>query len=80
MKTIILGAGPIGLATAYELAKQGVEVTVISPNRPTTEAGHVNAGWIVPIMCARTGYLIQLIRRLFFIFDTSSKILPWTKI
>ena len=52
MKTIILGAGPIGLATAYELAKQGVEVTVISPTRPTTEAGHVNAGWIVPIMCA----------------------------
>lgn len=52
MKTIILGAGPIGLATAYELAKQGVEVTVISPKTSTGEAGHVNAGWVVPIMSA----------------------------
>ena len=52
MKTIILGAGPIGVAIAYELAKEGVEVTVISPRPGTGEAGHVNAGWIVPIMSA----------------------------
>lgn len=52
MSTLILGAGPIGLATAYELASRGESVTVISRSDITGEAAHVNAGWIVPIMSA----------------------------
>ena len=52
MRTVILGAGPIGLASAYELAKRGESVIVVSRSINTGEAGHVNAGWIVPIMSA----------------------------
>lgn len=52
MSTTILGAGPIGLALAYEIAKRGEEVTVISTSRNTGKAAEVNAGWIVPIMAA----------------------------
>ena len=52
MTTIILGAGPIGLALAYEIATRGEEVTVISTTRNTGAAAEVNAGWIVPIMAS----------------------------
>ncbi|HEX7405813.1 MAG TPA: FAD-dependent oxidoreductase [Candidatus Nanopelagicaceae bacterium] len=52
MSTTILGAGPIGLALAYEIAKRGEEVIVISTSRNTGKAAEVNAGWIVPIMAA----------------------------
>jgi D-amino-acid dehydrogenase len=52
MSTAILGAGPIGLASAFELASRGESVTVISKATNVGEAAHVNAGWIVPIMSA----------------------------
>jgi D-amino-acid dehydrogenase len=52
MSTLVLGAGPIGLASAFELAKRGESVTVISRSDQVGEASHVNAGWIVPIMSA----------------------------
>ncbi len=52
MSITILGAGPIGLALAYEFAQRGEEVTVISTSRNTGKAGEVNAGWIVPIMAS----------------------------
>ena len=52
MSTLILGAGPIGLASAFELAKRGESVTVISRSSNVGEAAQVNAGWVVPIMSA----------------------------
>jgi D-amino-acid dehydrogenase len=52
MSTAILGAGPIGLASAFELASRGESVTVISKATNVGAAAHVNAGWIVPIMSA----------------------------
>jgi D-amino-acid dehydrogenase len=52
MSTLILGAGPIGLAAAYELAGRGESVTVITRSNNIGESAHVNAGWIVPIMSA----------------------------
>ena len=52
MSTLIIGAGPIGLASAFELAKRGESVTVLSRSVNSGEASHVNAGWIVPIMSA----------------------------
>jgi len=52
MSTLILGAGPIGLASAFELASRGENVTVISRSTHVGESSHVNAGWIVPIMSA----------------------------
>jgi D-amino-acid dehydrogenase len=52
MSTAILGAGPIGLSIAYELSLRGEEVCVISPIDKSGEAGHVNAGWVSPILAA----------------------------
>ena len=50
MANVVLGAGPIGLAIAYELKKRGEEVLVLSSARNTGMAGGVNAGWISPIL------------------------------
>ncbi len=47
-KTVIIGAGIIGLATAYELAKRGEEVLIIERSAPGSGSSSGNAGWIVP--------------------------------
>ncbi|KUM73382.1 NAD(P)/FAD-dependent oxidoreductase [Streptomyces curacoi] len=47
---VIVGAGVIGLATAYRLARDGLAVTVVDAERGATGASVHNAGWIVPIM------------------------------
>jgi D-amino-acid dehydrogenase len=45
MKVIVLGAGVIGVTTAYYLAKQGADVTVIDRQRePGMETSYANAG------------------------------------
>lgn len=45
MKVIVLGAGVIGVTTAYYLARQGAEVTVIDRQRePGMETSYANAG------------------------------------
>ncbi|NOR41379.1 MAG: FAD-dependent oxidoreductase [Gammaproteobacteria bacterium] len=45
---IVIGAGVIGLATAYELAKRGLQVTVLEEKEPGWAASHGNAGMIFP--------------------------------
>jgi D-amino-acid dehydrogenase len=50
MKTIVVGAGAIGLSSAYYLRKMGVEVTVVDAGDPGSKASGHNAGWIVPSM------------------------------
>jgi D-amino-acid dehydrogenase len=52
MRVLVIGAGAIGLSSAYFLAKEGVEVTVIDPRGPGGGASRRNAGWIVPTMSA----------------------------
>lgn len=47
---VIVGAGPIGLATAYRLARDGMAVTVVDAAHAGAGASTKNAGWIVPIM------------------------------
>lgn len=49
---VIVGAGVIGLATAYHLARDGLPVTVVDASRGGAGASVNNAGWIVPIMSA----------------------------
>src|SRR3546814_18506669 len=47
MKVIILGAGAIGVASAYYLARQGHEVTVLERHSgPALETSFANAGQI----------------------------------
>src|ERR1700761_8774201 len=45
MKICVLGAGVLGVTTAYELAKRGHEVTVIERNsEPARECSFANGG------------------------------------
>jgi D-amino-acid dehydrogenase len=50
MRVVIIGAGAIGLASAYFLAEQGAEVIVLEARGPGGGASRVNAGWVVPAM------------------------------
>ena len=49
MKIIIIGAGIIGISTAYELLKSGYDVAVVDRNsEPAMETSYGNAGLIAP--------------------------------
>jgi D-amino-acid dehydrogenase len=49
MRAVILGAGVIGVTTAYELARDGHEVTVLDRlAEPASETSFANAGLIAP--------------------------------
>ena len=45
---LIVGAGVIGLAAAYELSKAGAKVVVIDKFEPGYGCSYGNAGWITP--------------------------------
>ena len=51
----VVGAGIIGLATAFRLAAAGREVVVIDPNEPGSGASFGNAGTLAPYACAPVG-------------------------
>lgn len=48
MRIVVVGAGVIGVASAYHLVKDGHEVTVVDALTPGAGASHANAGWVVP--------------------------------
>jgi D-amino-acid dehydrogenase len=48
MRVAIVGAGIIGLASAYHLLQDGHDVTLIDAAVPGAGASHGNAGWVVP--------------------------------
>ncbi|UED87872.1 glycine oxidase ThiO [Streptomyces profundus] len=45
MNTVVVGAGVIGLATAWEALRRGLTVTVLDP-APASKASHVSAGML----------------------------------
>src|SRR5579862_2196020 len=45
---LIVGAGVIGMACAYELSKRGLRVTVIDRGEPGFGCSYGNAGWLTP--------------------------------
>jgi D-amino-acid dehydrogenase len=45
---LVVGAGVIGLSCAYELAKRGLQVTVIDRGEPGFGCSYGNAGWLTP--------------------------------
>jgi D-amino-acid dehydrogenase len=47
-RTVVVGAGAIGLACACELARRGEQVIVIDKGRPGMACSEGNAGWITP--------------------------------
>jgi D-amino-acid dehydrogenase len=48
MHVVVVGAGVIGLTTAYHLAREGAEVTLLDARSTGLGASAVNAGWFVP--------------------------------
>lgn len=48
MRTVVVGGGVIGLATAWRAAREGVSVTVIDP-APGSKASHASAGLLPAI-------------------------------
>jgi D-amino-acid dehydrogenase len=48
MRVVVIGAGVIGLTTAYDLAREGAEVVVVDARASGLGASAVNAGWFVP--------------------------------
>ncbi len=45
---IVVGAGVIGLATAYFLSKSGLSVTVVDQGQPGDGCSYGNMGWVCP--------------------------------
>ena len=48
VRTIVVGAGMVGLATAWHLQERGVEVTVIDRVGVAAGSSRGNAGWLTP--------------------------------
>jgi glycine oxidase len=51
---VVVGAGVIGLAAAWQLSRQGVDVTVVDPS-PASAASHAAAGMLAPVTEVRYG-------------------------
>ena len=72
MNAVIVGAGIIGLSSAYYLQKSGWRVTVLEKNDGTDNCSFGNAGMIVPshfTPLASPGIVAQGIR---WMFDSKS--------
>ena len=52
MRVTIIGGGVIGLTSAYQLARDGAEVTLLDARPTGRGASAVNAGWICPAEAA----------------------------
>ncbi|WP_101651284.1 NAD(P)/FAD-dependent oxidoreductase [Brevibacterium ihuae] len=52
MRVIVVGAGIVGLASAFHLARAGAEVTVLERDRVVAGASWGNAGWVCPGLVA----------------------------
>lgn len=49
---LVIGAGVIGLASAVELARRGMSVTVVDRATPGSGASFGNAGWLTPSLAS----------------------------
>jgi D-amino-acid dehydrogenase len=48
LKVVVVGGGVVGLSCAYELERDGAEVTVVERDRCGRATSLGNAGWVVP--------------------------------
>ncbi|WP_417598825.1 D-amino acid dehydrogenase [Pararhodobacter oceanensis] len=85
MKVVVMGAGVIGVTTAYYLAKQGAEVTVIDrQSGPGLETSYANAGqlsygmsspWAAPGIPMKAVRWMFMKRRPLFIWPLMSPVM-----
>ena len=64
-RVIVIGAGAVGLASAYHLRKTGCDVTVIDEAPLAAKASGHNAGWLIPSMSTPVpapGMMMQAIK------------------
>jgi len=47
---VVIGAGVVGLSTAFHLARRGVQVDLVDAGEAGSGASRSNAGWVVPSM------------------------------
>jgi glycine oxidase len=67
---VVVGAGVIGCAVAYELARRGASVHVLDSRPPGMGATHASAGILAPYIEAREGGpLLDLTERSLFLYD-----------
>jgi D-amino-acid dehydrogenase len=50
MKALVIGAGMVGLSTAWHLQRRGVEVTIVDRTGVAADASWGNAGWLAPAL------------------------------
>src|SRR3546814_17545151 len=49
-RVVVVGAGVVGLSTAWFLQERGVEVTVVDRDGVAADASWGNAGWLAPAL------------------------------
>src|SRR3954465_4658763 len=52
MRTVVVGGGVIGLATAWSLARRGADVVIVERDRCGAATSAGNAGWVTPGLSA----------------------------
>jgi glycine oxidase len=68
---IVVGAGVVGCAVAYELARRGASVQVVEGRAPGMGATQASAGMLAPFTEARSGGpLLELTARSLALFDS----------
>src|SRR5690242_8054659 len=66
---IVVGAGIIGCAVAYELARRGVSVEIVDERPIAMGATQASAGVLAPYIEAREGSLLDLTTRSLDLYD-----------
>jgi D-amino-acid dehydrogenase len=69
---LIIGAGIIGVSTAYELARRGARVTVIDRGEPGMGCSYGNAGWLTPCFSMPLPMPGMLIKSIGWLLDPMS--------
>jgi D-amino-acid dehydrogenase len=65
MTVVVVGGGLVGLSTAYQLSRRGVDVTVVDAGTVGGATSRGNGGWITPSLTgpiARPGVMRQALR------------------
>ena len=70
----VVGAGVVGIFTAYLLAKRGFSVCLVDRGEPGFEASRYNAGLVVPSMALAELHRIEIRRAIRWLLDAASPV------